>query len=511
MILIVDFGSQYTQLLARRIRELGVYAEIVPHHNFQPDAVTRDNCEGVVLSGGPRSVYDENAPSFEISFFEKHIPVLGICYGFQLINKLLGGHVATGHVKEYGLDELENLSHQSNSLFYSLPKKLKTWMSHGDCVEKLADDLIQDSVSSNGLVSSFHHTSRPIFGLQFHPEVTHTECGTEVISNFLFKICNAKKTWKMAAAVDSCVAKIREQVPETEHAICALSGGVDSTVAAVLTQRAIGRRLTCFYIDTGLMRHNESTEVMESFKDLNLEVEKIDASELFISRLKGISDPEKKRKIIGHTFIEVFETAVSQSKKTKFLVQGTLYTDVIESISPNGTAVTIKSHHNVGGLPEEMNLKLIEPLREFFKDEVRRLGKELCIPQTLLGRHPFPGPGLSIRILGEVTREKLETLRKADAILISELKSQNLYDSVWQAFVVLLPIQSVGVMGDGRTYENACVIRCVNASDGMTATWSQLPFEFLQKVSNRITNEVSGINRVTYDITSKPPATIEWE
>ncbi|MES2614643.1 MAG: glutamine-hydrolyzing GMP synthase [Bdellovibrionota bacterium] len=504
MILIVDFGSQFTQLLARRIREISVHSEIVPFHKAvqRIDALKAENAlDGVIFSGGPHSVYDKNSPQINLNLESLGVPLLGVCYGLQLINQMLGGKVTPSKVREYGFETIDDGS--------------VVWMSHGDEIETLASCLVVDSKSRNGTIASFHHKTLPIFGLQFHPEVEHTKCGREIIKQFIEVSCKAKKEWNSTSLISKSIADIQHIAnaeDKNSTVICALSGGVDSCVAAVLTQKAVGDRLVCLFINNGLLRKNEYEEVLARFKkDLNLNVKGVDASELFLSRLAGVSEPEQKRKIIGNTFIEVFEAEAKHLPNAKYLVQGTLYPDVIESISVHGSSVTIKTHHNVGGLPEKMKFKLIEPLREFFKDEVRRIGLDLNIPADMLARHPFPGPGLGIRVLGEVTPQRVAILQEADAIFIEELKKQNHYATTWQAFVVLLPVQSVGVMGDGRTYENVCALRCVSATDGMTADWSRLPYEFLAHVSSRIINEVRGINRVVYDISTKPPATIEWE
>jgi GMP synthase (glutamine-hydrolysing) len=541
-ILIVDFGSQYTQLVARRIRELGVYSEIVSHKHASSriDSLLKDGLlKGLVLSGGPHSVYEKDAPTFDKSHLDGRVPVLGICYGVQLLNLLLGGKVTPAAKREYGFEIIEwevgdssslnliadscasasakvnRLAGFSNSPYYPKENGNQVWMSHGDEISTLAPSLQVLAHSNTGTIAAVQHSTLPLFGLQFHPEVEHSRCGKALIAEFLFGVCRLTSSWTPKSQIEVETKKILAQVNKNSNSdsvICALSGGVDSTVAAVLTSKAVGNRLTCFFIDSGLLRKGEAEQVKNRYaQDFQLNVRCIDASDLFLTRLAGVTDPEQKRKIIGKSFIDVFEREAKTIPNTKFLVQGTLYTDVIESVSVHGTSVTIKSHHNVGGLPERMDLELVEPLRELFKDEVRRLGAELGIAGDVLNRHPFPGPGLAIRVLGEVTRERLQVLREADAILIDELHKQNQYSEVWQAFVVLLPVQSVGVMGDGRTYENVAAVRCVSATDGMTADWSRLPHEFLAKVSGRIINEVRGINRVVYDISSKPPATIEWE
>ena len=536
MILIIDFGSQFTQLLARRIRELSVHSEIIPFHKAvqRVEELKKDNSlQGVIFSGGPHSVYDENSPKTNLDIENLGVPLLGVCYGLQLINQMLGGKVTPSKVREYGFETIEVQSGLAkNNPLFSLTTSIKqegnkdvksdkvhrtniVWMSHGDEIESIAPNLVVDSTTRNATISSFHHKSKPIFGLQFHPEVEHTKCGRDIIKQFILETCQATQDWSSHSLIEKSVENIQNIAnaeDKNSTVICALSGGVDSCVAAVLTQKAVGSRLICLFINNGLLRKNEFEDVLQRFKqDLNLNVIGVDASELFLSRLAGVSDPEQKRKIIGNTFIDVFEKETEHLPNAKFLVQGTLYPDVIESISLHGTSVTIKTHHNVGGLPEKMKFKLIEPLRELFKDEVRKIGRDLNIPADMLERHPFPGPGLGIRVLGEVTKARLSILKEADAIFIEELKKQSHYTSTWQAFVVLLPVNSVGVMGDGRTYENVCALRCVSATDGMTADWSRLPYEFLAHVSSRIINEVRGINRVVYDISTKPPATIEWE
>ncbi len=532
MIIIIDFGSQFTQLVARRIREMGVYSEIIPFKNNEKISEyirnsSEHKVEGIIFSGGPFSVYEKNAPTFKENILEINVPILGICYGFQLINYLLGGEVIPSIKREYGFEKIhpiESYLIKDNNPIFALTQSNQqehnVWMSHGDEVKSLAPTLTTDSYTRNGVVSSFHHTTRPIFGLQFHPEVEHTECGKDLIKQFIKTTCNCKTNWNPQLQIKAIIKSIQKKINYAEpankkdmpQAICALSGGVDSCVAAVLCSQVFGKNLHCLFIDNGLLRKNEYHEILDKFKlHLNLNVKGIDASELFLSRLNEVSDAEEKRKIIGRTFIEVFEKEALNIPNAQYLIQGTLYPDVVESVPIYGASSTIKTHHNVGGLPEKMTFALIEPLRELFKDEVRYLGQELQIPDELLFRHPFPGPGLAVRILGNITNVKLATLRDADAILIEELKAKNHYDSVWQAFVVLLPVHSVGVMGDARTYENVAAIRCVSAVDGMTADWSRLPHDFLAHVSSRITNEVKGINRVVYDISSKPPSTIEWE
>ena len=510
LILILDFGSQYTQLIARRVREQGVYCEIVPFH-FSLDKILAKNPKGVILSGGPNSVYERDAPQISPDFYEQvNAPIFGICYGMQLLAKDLNGVVSPSDVREYGHAKLKVLSGKTE-LFAELPFELDVWMSHGDHVTTLPEGFRQTATTGE-VVTAIENDERKIYAVQFHPEVSHTPLGKEVLRNFLFNICSCKGDWTSKQFIAEEVEKIRAIVGETDNVVCGLSGGVDSTVAAVLVQQAIGERQTCIFVNNGLLRAGEFEETLKLYKDkLHLNVIGVDASNEFYAVLKDVVDPELKRKAIGAKFIDVFDAEATKIGDVKWLVQGTLYPDVIESVSLRGTSVTIKSHHNVGGLPEKMNLKLIEPLRELFKDEVRLIGKDLNIPDEILQRHPFPGPGLGVRILGDITTEKVELLQRADKIFIEELHNFGIYNDVWQAFAVLLPVQSVGVMGDFRTYEKTVALRAVTSTDGMTADWSRLPFDFLQKVSSRITSEIRGVNRVVYDISSKPPSTIEWE
>ena len=505
-IIILDFGSQYNQLIARRIREHGVYSEVIPF-NTPVEEIVAKNPSGIILSGGPSSVNAENAHLVEKSLLEKNIPILGICYGMQLITHLLGGTVKKGIKGEYGKAQLE--IQKSNDLLSGVSRNSTVWMSHFDEVESLPEGFNINGMTD--VISAISNESKHIYCVQFHPEVSHTEEGAKMLENFIFKICDAPKSWKLTNYIDETIADIKAKVGQ-QKVILGLSGGVDSSVAAVLIHRAIGDQLQCIFVDTGLLRKDEGNKVMENYGEhFNLKIKMIDASERFLSKLKDISDPEEKRKIIGNEFVAVFDEESHKIEGAKFLAQGTIYPDVIESQSVKGPSAVIKSHHNVGGLPEEMDFELLEPLRELFKDEVRKVGVELGIPAHLVNRHPFPGPGLGIRILGAVDEEKVRILQEADDIFIEELYKNDLYEKVSQAFVVLLPVKSVGVMGDERTYEYTAVVRSANTTDFMTATWSRLPYEFLDTVSSRIINEVRGINRVAYDISSKPPATIEWE
>jgi GMP synthase (glutamine-hydrolysing) len=510
LIVILDFGSQYTQLIARRVREQGVYCEIHPFH-LSPDEIVGKRPMGVILSGGPSSVTDENAPRLTAEFYKKiKVPVLGICYGMQLVAADLGGTTEPAARREYGHAKAKVLS-GITALFDELPFELDVWMSHGDHVTRLPDGFTTTATTGE-VVTAIENPTRGIYCVQFHPEVSHTPLGKEVLRNFLFGICHCKGDWTPAQFISEEIDKIRETVGPKGNVVCGLSGGVDSTVAAMLVHEAIGTRQTCIFVNNGLLRFREFEDTLLLYKNnLHLNVRGIDACRDFHTALAGVSDPEQKRKIIGSKFIDVFDAEAKSIGDVQFLVQGTLYPDVIESVSVHGSSVTIKSHHNVGGLPDTMKLKLIEPLRELFKDEVRRIGKDLGIPDEILERHPFPGPGLGVRILGDITAEKVELLQQADKIFIEELHNFGAYNDVWQAFAVLLPIQSVGVMGDFRTYERTIALRSVTSTDGMTADWGRLSHDLLARVSSRITSEVRGVNRVVYDISSKPPSTIEWE
>ena len=510
-ILVLDFGSQYTQLIARRIRELGVYTEIHPFN--MPLAKLRELAPiGIILSGGPSSCYDPDAPAISPQLYKLGVPVLGICYGAQLTAKLLGGQVAHATTHEYGRAKIK--VSQADGLFARFKKgeELDVWMSHGDRVEALPKGFVHTGETSAAPAAAFADAKRHIYCVQFHPEVAHTPRGEQMLENFVRRICKATSEWTMSSFIETATDEIRQKVSQNERVICALSGGVDSSVACALVHRAIGDRLTCIFVDNGLLREGERAQVESIFRDhFKVDLRVIDAEKRFLAKLKGVTDPEKKRKIIGHEFIAIFDEEATKLGKVNWLVQGTLYPDVIESVSFKGPSATIKSHHNVGGLPEHMKLQLIEPLHELFKDEVRRLGEELGLPHQMVWRQPFPGPGLAIRCLGEVTKERLAVLRKADTIIDEEIRAADYYDKVWQSFGVLLPVRSVGVMGDARTYAEALVLRAIESSDGMTGDWAQLPYELMGTISNRVINEVRGINRVTYDISSKPPATIEWE
>lgn len=507
-IVILDFGSQYNQLIARRIREKGVYAEIVPYFT-DIEKLKAMNPKGIILSGGPASVYLEGAPTLSKEIYNLGVPVLGICYGMQLTSHLFGGEVLRADKQEFGKAELI-LDAPQDPIFYGIPESSQVWMSHADHVTKLPEGF-EKIGHTDSSVAVIANKERTIYAVQFHPEVTHSVYGAQFLENFVFQVAKCEKNWSMGNYIENMVKEIKEKVGN-KKVILGLSGGVDSSVAAVLIHKAIGDNLTCIFVDNGLLRKDEAKKVMTTYGEhFKINIKCIDAEERFLSKLAGVSDPEQKRKIIGKEFVVIFEEESKKIEDADFLAQGTIYPDVIESQSIKGPSATIKSHHNVGGLPKEMKLQLLEPLRELFKDEVRKVGRELGIPDKMIDRHPFPGPGLGIRILGDVTKEKADILREADDIFIEELWNWDLYNKVSQAFVVLLPVKSVGVMGDERTYEYTAVLRSANTTDFMTATWSHFPYEFLEKVSNRIINEVKGVNRLAYDISSKPPATIEWE
>lgn len=512
-ILILDFGSQYTMLIARRVRELSIYSEIHPF-NIPLGKIREFNPRGIILSGGPSSTYDENAPTISADLFSLGVPVLGICYGMQLITHLFGGRVTRSGAREYGHASLT--IEKDDPLFNNVDQYLQdgalsVWMSHGDRVEVIPDGFYSISKSENSPYGAIRNGDGSVYGIQFHPEVVHTPSGMQILDNFVSLICGANKEWDMGSFIEDAVKNIRHTVGK-KGVVLGLSGGVDSSVTALLLQKAIGNKLTCIFVDNGLLRKKEAEEVASLFgEDIGINLLCIDASTTFLNALKGVTDPERKRKIIGEYFIRVFEEEAKKLVDVAFLAQGTLYPDVIESVSFKGPSATIKSHHNVGGLPEKMDLALLEPLRELFKDEVRRVGKELGLPDRILSRHPFPGPGLAVRIVGEVTEGGLEKLRESDSIVEEEIRGAGLYGSIWQSFAVLLPVKTVGVMGDERTYENVIALRAVHSTDGMTADWVELPHPLLKEISRRIINEVQGINRVVYDISSKPPSTIEWE
>lgn len=506
-ILIVDFGSQYTQLIARRVREQHVYCEIVPYHHAL-DSLD-EHIGGVILSGSPCSVNDTDAPSLDLTSIIGRLPILSICYGAQLLAKQYQGAVQSSAKREYGRARLEAV--QESVLLHGISDQSQVWMSHADTITELPEGYELIGSTESVRVAAFQHREKAVFGLQFHPEVTHSLDGAMILQNFLHEICHIPPTWTPAAFIEEAVQAIQDQVGEDGRVICGLSGGVDSTVAASLIHRAIGDRLFCVFVDNGLLRKNEFVQVLDQYQHLGLNVIGVDAKDQFLDALEGISDPEEKRKTIGRVFIEVFQQEANKLKGISYLAQGTIYPDVIESVSVKGPSATIKSHHNVGGLPEKMNLKVVEPLRFLFKDEVRTVGRDLGLSEDFVGRHPFPGPGLSIRILGPIYRDSIALLQEVDAVFINGLREFGLYHDVWQAFAVLLPIASVGVMGDERTYEQVVALRAVGSRDGMTADWSRLPYDFLSEISGRIINQVKGVNRVVYDISSKPPATIEWE
>ncbi|MEA2031481.1 MAG: glutamine-hydrolyzing GMP synthase [candidate division Zixibacteria bacterium] len=507
MILILDFGSQYTQLIARRVREANVYCEIVPC-TVDLNLYRNANVKGYILSGGPSSLSDSESPRMPASFFDTNKPMLGICYGMQLIADRFGGRLMASQTREYGRANLSVVN--DSTLFAGITSQSEVWMSHGDSIVEMPEGFHQIGITDSLPMAAIGDNNRQFYGLQFHPEVHHTHEGKRIIENFLFNICKVKGNWTTETFIESSVAAIKQQVGNGK-VIHGISGGVDSTVAAILLSRAIGRNLHAVFVDNGLLRKNEFADVISMLQTLDINLHTVDASSTFLSRLEGVADPEKKRKIIGNTFIDIFENEATKIGGIEFLAQGTLYPDVIESVSFKGPSATIKSHHNVGGLKDRMKLKLVEPLRELFKDEVRATGKLLGLPKNFIGRHPFPGPGLAVRILGDITNERCNLLREADYIFIDELHKNNIYDDIWQAFAVLLPIKAVGVMGDERTYEHVIALRAVTSVDGMTADWAHIDHEIIAHISNRIIREVKGVNRVVYDVSSKPPATIEWE
>ncbi len=507
-VVILDFGSQYTQLIARRVRENKVFSRIVPF-KISAKELAAMAPKGIILSGGPASVTDKKSPCPDPGIFKLGIPILGICYGMQVMSEVLGGKVRHTKSREFGKAEL--FIDDNRDLFSHVPGNFTCWASHGDYVTKLPAGFRAIAHTTNAPLAARAHTGKRFYGVQFHPEVTHTEKGSQILGNFLFKVCGCLGRWTMQSFIKESIDTIKKTVGK-DKVVLGLSGGVDSSVAALLIHKAIGKNLRSIFVDNGVMRKDEPQQIKTVFKNMyHLNLDYIDASKRFLKRLQGITDPEQKRKVIGDEFVKVFEEEAHKLKGVKFLGQGTLYPDVIESVSVFGPSSKIKSHHNVGGLPEHMKLKLVEPLRELFKDEVRAIGKELGLPEHIVNRQPFPGPGLAIRIIGEVTKERCELLREVDSRVLDEIRNANLYDQIWQSFAVLLPIKSVGVMGDERTYENVVALRCVTSLDGMTADWVKLPYELLERISNRIINEVKGVNRVVYDISSKPPATIEWE
>jgi GMP synthase (glutamine-hydrolysing) len=505
-IIIYDFGSQYTQLIARKVRELNVYCEIVP---FNKKITGDPSIKGYILSGSPASVRDENAPLPDLTGIKGRFPILGICYGAQYLSHCFGGEVLPSKHREYGRAKLQ-ITHPESALFKGVSSETQVWMSHGDTIARIPANYTILASTPDVKIGAYQIEGEPTFGLQFHPEVFHTTEGQDILRNFVIDFCKCKADWTPASFVDSTVNQLKEQLAD-DRVVLGLSGGVDSSVAAMLLHKAIGKNLSCIFVDNGLLRKNEYEKVLESYIHMGLNVIGINARKKFIDELKGVSEPEKKRKIIGRVFIEVFDQEAHKISNVKWLAQGTIYPDVIESVSVNGPSATIKSHHNVGGLPDKMQLKIVEPLRLLFKDEVRRVGTAVGLSSNILNRHPFPGPGLAIRIIGDITEDKLNLLKDVDDIFIEGLKEHGLYDKVWQALAVLLPVQSVGVMGDERTYENVVSLRAVTSTDGMTADWAQLPYDFLATISNQIINNVKGVNRVVYDISSKPPATIEWE
>ncbi|MFA5859834.1 MAG: glutamine-hydrolyzing GMP synthase [Elusimicrobiota bacterium] len=511
MIIILDFGSQVTQLIARRVREMKVYCEILPFHTSAEVIKRKPQLEGVILSGGPSSVYEKGAPRCGKELFELGVPVLGICYGMQLMGYVLGGKVKHGKKREFGHTQITLSKNAGTQLFTKLPRRFIVWMSHGDIVTKLPPGFVSLAKSAHSPYAAAGDVKRNLYGVQFHPEVKHTPLGREILQNFVLKICKARQSWNMKSFVQRETAEVRRIVGDNK-VICALSGGVDSSVVSLLVDRAIKRQLECVFVDNGLLRWGEKERVQKVFgRRFGNRLHIINAENEFLRALAGVTDPEKKRKIIGHKFIEIFEREARKFKGIKYLVQGTLYPDVIESVSVKGPSAVIKSHHNVGGLPEKMKLKLIEPVRFLFKDEVRELGKEIGLPDEILYRQPFPGPGLAVRVLGEITRERLVIVRHADRIVEEEIVNAGLYHKLWQSFAVLLPVKTVGVMGDARTYDNVIAVRAVESVDAMTADWAKLPYNVMGRIANRIINEVRGVNRVVYDISSKPPATIEWE